>query len=507
MDDSDTPNEDGNRPAITAAKATAPSRGGRPRRTVFPDKPPRETRTALRKLRHEIGIGLPVIEHLQQEHPNDPTAQLAGFFVQFLIPAATGRKRPVAIKTRAKYLHIMRRVLASLRELNMRIRNLTELSARQVLAVHRQWEADGASDSSLAMLNTVLRRFGVWMGKPAMTPPLSELLVDPRRGRRSTSASKPRSWESRNIDPEALFKKMEAECRVQELQMRLGLAFGLRVEEQLMFRPHESDKGDKLWVHRGTKGGRWREVDIREPWQRDLLERAKVLAARHPKGILAAKAWRTLQQAKDHYYYLCRKIGLKADGRFPSTPHGARHSFAIREYEGASGHRAPVLGGELVPRPTDLRMRQHLVEQLGHGRVSATAAYIGTVAHMTALDRKREKCLKEREQLLAGDDMLQSLSRQAKVQTFCLAGAAATGDPMGSLGLILCEAPEPISDDLLRAILARAGELLQTKYIPTDRRCIACSGLATFEIRALGRFASVSPGRLLAPGQLPLELE
>lgn len=224
------------------------------------------------------------------------------------------------------------------------------------------------------MLNTVLRRFGVWMGKPTMTPPLPELLADPRRGRRSTSATKPRSWESRKIDPEALFNKMQAECEVQEVQMRLGVAFGLRVQEQLMLRPHESDKGDRLWVHRGTKGGRWREVDIREPWQRDLLERAKVLAARHPKGILAARAWRTLQQAKDHYYYLCRKVGLKADGRFPGTPHGARHSFAIREYEKASGRRAPVLGGEKLPPTVDRQVRQHLAEQLGHGRVSATAA-------------------------------------------------------------------------------------------------------------------------------------
>jgi integrase len=461
----------------------------------------------LRKLRHEIGIGLPVLQELQRQHPDDPVAQLAGFFREFRIPAATGRKRAVAIKTRAKYFHIMHRVMASLRELNMRNRNLTDMTTRQVRAVAGQWVADGASDSSLAMLTTVLRRFGVWIGMPAMTPPRSELLADPSRGRRSTSATKPKSWESRNIDPEALFRKMETQCEVQEVQMRLGRAFGLRVEEQMMFRPHESDRGDKLWIHRGTKGGRWREVDITEPWQRELLERAKVLAARHPKGILAAKAWRTLQQARDHYYYLCRKIGLKADGCFPSTPHGARHSFAIREYEKNSGHRPPVVGGERLPPAIDLRVRQHLAEQLGHGRISATSAYIGTVAHMTAIDRRRHRRLAEREQLLGEDNTLQSLARQASVQTFCLAGNAATGDLVGPLELILCEGPESIGDDHLKAILARAGELLQTKCVPTDRRCIACSGLPTFEVRALGRFASVAVVPPPAPGQLQLELE
>jgi hypothetical protein len=178
----------GQSPADPATHA----RGGRPRRTVFPDREP--PRTALRKLRHEVGTGLPVLEALQKQHPDDQLAQLAAFFRDFRIPAATGRKRPVAIRTRAKYIHIMYRVMASLRELNMRNRNLTELSARQVRAVHRQWEAAGASDSSLAMLNTGLRRFSIWMGKqPAMTPPLPELLADPGRGRRSTSATKPRT--------------------------------------------------------------------------------------------------------------------------------------------------------------------------------------------------------------------------------------------------------------------------------------------------------------------------
>jgi integrase len=507
MDDTDARKPGHELMGKAPADAAVVSRGGRPRRTVFPDQPPPQSRTTLRKLRHEIGIGLPLLEELRKQHPDDHVAQLAGFFREFRIPAATGRKRPVAIKTRAKYFHIMHRVMASLRELNMRNRNLTEMSTRQVRAVHRQWEAAGASDSSLAMLNTVLRRFGVWMGKPALTPPLPELLADPRRGRRSTSATKPRNWESRDIDPGALFKKMAAECQVQELQMRLGLAFGLRVEEQLMFRPHESDKGNWLWVHQGTKGGRWREVDITEPLQRELLERAKLIAARHPKGILAARAWRTLQQARDHYYYLCRKVGLKADGSFRSTPHGARHSFAVGIYEKESGQRAPVIGGGPLPRLEDLRIRQHLAEQLGHGRISATAAYIGTVAHMTALDRRRDKCLEKRERLLAEDDLLQSLSRQANVQTFCLTGAAANGDTPGSLELILCEAPEPVSERLLKAILARAGELLQTRCIPTDRRCVALSGLATFEVRELGRRSSVSPGGPMSPGQLALELE
>jgi hypothetical protein len=279
---------------------------------------------------------------------------------------------------------------------------------------------------------------------------------------------------------------MRAQCRFAAMQLRLGWAFGLRVEEQLMMRPAESDKGNKLWIHRGTKGGRWREVDITEQWERDLIDEAKVMAASHPKGILAAHPSRTLEQARNHYYYLCRKIGLQAKGCFASTPHGARHSFAVRHYEREGGVPAPVLGGPMLPRGTDLKVRQRLAEQLGHGRASATAAYVGTVAHITACERKRNASLMEREQLLATDETLLALAREAKVRAVFLVGPAATGDPLGAQVDVLFDAIDPLSDLVLAAILGRVGELLHTRCVRVDRLWVETNGLATFEIPALG---------------------
>ncbi len=486
MKDSKTP-KPGHKPnGTTPADPAKRKRGGRPRRTVFPEKTSTKTRCPWRKLRREVGAGLPLVQQLQKEHPNDPFAQLAGFFREFRIEAATGRKRSVGFKTRHKYVHIMMRVLETLRGLNMRIRNLTELSAKQVRYVHRKWEADGASDSSLAMLNTVLRRFGVWIGKPQLAPPLRELVVNPERGRRSSSLVHPKTWESCGIDREAAFEKMRAQCPFAAMQLRLGWAFGLRVEEQLMLRPAESDKGDKLWIHRGTKGGRWREVEIKEQWERNLIDEAKALAASHPKGILAARPSRTLEQARNHYYYLCRKIGLQAKGSFASTPHGARHSFAVRHYELEGGAPAPVLGGPMLPRENDLKVRQRLAEQLGHGRASATAAYVGTVAHITACERKRNACLKEREQLLATDEALLALAREARLVGFFLVGPAATGDTLGPQTQVLCDTVQPLSDPMLAAILGRVGELLRIECELAERGWVESNGLATFEIRALG---------------------
>jgi hypothetical protein len=112
----------------------------------------------------------------------------------------------------------------------------------------------------------------------------------------------------------------------------------------------------------------------------------------------------------------------------------------VGEYQRGSEGKAPVLGGPRIPRELDRTVRKEVAEQLGHGRISATSAYIGTVAHMTRLDRKRTACLAEREQLLADDDALQSLAQAAGVQTFCLVGAGATGDKLPDVVLVVCEA-------------------------------------------------------------------
>jgi hypothetical protein len=271
------------------------------RRTVSPERAERLTTAVnLRRLKGEVGLALPLLEKLVRAHPDDPRAQIAGLFESLNIAAATGRARTVSIKTDQKYFRILNQALTTLRRLNMPVRNLGEMTARQVREVHRAWERARLSPSSLATLNTVLRRLGYWSGKPQMTPPLCKLLLDPENGRRSSSCSVPRTWESCHVNPPDLYKGMRAECAVATVQLRLGKTFGLRVEEQLMLYPVESHQGDVLVITRGTKGGRPRVIDIVGPEAFALVEEAKRLAASHPQRILASSADRTLEQARDH---------------------------------------------------------------------------------------------------------------------------------------------------------------------------------------------------------------
>jgi integrase len=472
---------------MKSLESRATSKRRRFTRAVATGKQRSSLAPAMRRMHKERGLGLPLLTKLKRDHPGDPFGQLVKFFQAFRIAAATGRKRQVSYRTEERYFDILRRVLQTLRdELNMKLQNLTELSTRHVCAVTRNWEAKGSSASDLALLNTVLRRFGIWMGKPDLAPLLADLLVDPGRAARSTSLTQPKTWESRGIDPEELFKAMDEQCEVTGLQLRLAWAFGLRLEEQLMFRPAEAHKGNVLVISRGAKGGRVREVKIRSPWEAELVERAKVLAAAHPQKVLAPLPPRRLSQARNHYYYLCRKIGFQGDGFFASTPHGGRHSFAVRQYKLGAGVPAPVLGGEMAPPAIDHATRLQLAEELGHGRPSATTAYIGTVRNMSALARKRMQRLQEIEMQLGTDPELQALTRQACITCFRLVGPAATGDRITAMVTVMCEAAQAIPQHLMDAILARLEALLGQACACIHSRAAGVNALPTFELRALG---------------------
>jgi integrase len=479
---------------------------GPPRRTGRRRQQPHAAIAPRRRLRSEVGLAVPLLEQLQREHRGDVYGQLVAFFDAFRITAATGRRRPVSFKTRDKDFNTLRRVLHTLRDLNMRNQNLGDLTQRQVRAVTRAWESAGLSASSLTTMNTVLRRFGCWIGKPQLAPPLATLLLHPEAGVRPSSLVKPKTWESRGIAPEDVFTAMERECPVAAMQLRMGWAFGLRVEEQLMLRPHEAHRGDLLAITRGAKGGRVRDVPIQEPWELELVEQAKALAIAHPHRILASRG-RDLEQARAHYYYLCRKIGLYAKGRFPSTPHGARHSFATRRYQRNGGVPAPVLGGTMPPERLDRAVRKRVAEELGHCRPGITSAYIGSVPKLNAVAKRQHKRLVEREALLGSDPRLQELARQAGLGAFCLAGAAAIGDRLTGQALVLCEARQPLAEGLLKAILGRTSALLNVACVVTDRAAVRIGELATFEIPALAHGVLIPGSAPQLPGQLQLDVD
>lgn len=132
----------------------------------------------------------------------------------------------------------------------------------------------------------------------------------------------------------------------------------------------------------------------------------------------------------------------------------------------------------------DHATRLQLAEELGHGRPSATTAYVGTVRNMSALARKRIQRLREIELRLGTDPELQALTRQACVTCFSLVGPAATGDPLTAMATVMCEAAQTIPDHLMDAILARVQSVLGQPCARIHRRMVM-HALPTFELPAL----------------------
>jgi integrase len=425
----------------------------------------RKAPAVLKGLRKEVGAGLALLTKLARTYPGDAARQLSELFAQFNVAAATGRSRKVSFRTMEQYEEVLAKTLRDLADpaVNMRVQNLTELSAKHVRTATQIWVDRGCSASYLASQNSALRRLATWLGKPDAVPRLCDLVDDPRVYRRSYSALTSKNWETMGIDIDKVFADMDALCPITGLQLRLILVNGLRAREAMMFKPAEADKGDSLLVTGGTKGGRTRTIPVDNPVQRDILERCKAVAKGNARGLVTPRPGKSVRSNLDHFYYLLKKIGVTKK-QLGVTPHGLRHTYAARKYEEATGMKSPVDGGGEVSREADHIARLTISQLLGHSRKTITSAYLGT--HQT-INRARMANLRNLLEKLEGDVALKTVVDQARVGTLYVVGPAAEGRPLeGSilLGFELRESGQVDAEEVAKAIERRVGEIL---------RCIA----------------------------------
>jgi len=155
--------------------------------------------------------------------------------------------------------------------------------------------------------------------------------------------------------------------------VELQAAFGLRREEAIKFSPSFADRGDRI-VLKGswTKGGKPREIPIRNEAQREALARAHTVAK---AGALIPPALRYVDQLR-RYEGQVAAAGL-------SKLHGLRHAYAQQRYLELTGRPAPAAGGKVSAALTaeekqaDLLVRLQISQELGHEREQITAVYLG----------------------------------------------------------------------------------------------------------------------------------
>ncbi len=156
------------------------------------------------------------------------------------------------------------------------------------------------------------------------------------------------------------------------MSLRLQAAFGLRRAESIKIQPVWADRGNQLVLKASwAKGGRAREIPIRNEEQRRELDAAKSLAG---KGSLIPAGLSYVDQLR-RFEHQCAAAGIH-------RVHGHRHQYAQVRYRELTGWAAPAAGGprskELTPeqREVDRQARVTISEELGHGREQITAVYL-----------------------------------------------------------------------------------------------------------------------------------
>ena len=151
-----------------------------------------------------------------------------------------------------------------------------------------------------------------------------------------------------------------------------------RVKEAVMFSIYAAERKSGLWLDRGTKDGLGRSVPIETETQRAVLDMVREFMESRPHLNHLGWTDRSLEQSRDHFYYLARQVGLTRKG-LGVTSHGFRHGY-VHQLMISQGLIPPVKGGradQLPPAQRDAVMLQ-ASRALGHSRVSITPAYSGS---------------------------------------------------------------------------------------------------------------------------------
>ncbi len=396
-----------------------------------------------RVVRRNTGVLAKSVRQAQQRHANDIIKQVVYVMTNEDLPVSTGRKRRMSEGTQTSAKEGILRAVRELKQERMVIRNLDELGRKHVLALIKRWMADGQSYQNIQNKVSILRTFTTMMGKPSMIPRNEEYFawleregVDLLERRKSKVALEPKTWIAKNVDPMEVIGKMREEYPVVSLCLEAMLAFGLRAREATHLEPIGGDLGDSLHIREGSrggaKGGKSRTVPLSEDvalrtWQRDVLERAKVLARKHRQLKLAVPG-KDYEKMLRHFYYVCEKYGVTRAG-LGVLPHGLRHMYAGRRHLELTGLPAPVEG--TVPMAiyranADLVREgaQRLSLEMGHVRPTITGAYNGSVYTQSREEIARAKAWVERVEGCAG---LAAVLKLCGVRTVYLGGKAAQG--------------------------------------------------------------------------------
>jgi integrase len=241
-----------------------------------------------------------------------------------------------------------------------------DIKGRHVNFLLQHWQAEGVSDRTIRNRLSVLRWWCAKVGRAGVMPESNAAYaLAPRQYVAKVS-------QARDLPRPRLVQIEDAYVR---MSLELQEQFGLRREESIKMRPWQADEGYQLRLQASwTKGGRPRCIPILTAAQRDVLDRAKGLVKVKTAALI--RGYERYSTQLNRYTYWCRQVGL-------NKLHGLRHAYAQRRFLALAGFPCPACGGPshraltAEQREADEDARMLLTEEMGHQRVSITAAYLG----------------------------------------------------------------------------------------------------------------------------------
>lgn len=304
-----------------------------------------------------------------------------------------------------RFLMLHRILVIELHVLGYQIERVEKLKPKHVAALIPYWEAQGLSAGTMQNRLAALRFLCRVLHKLDCLPSVPEtLLSDARRWRRTGATTREKTLSAAGLDPQEVLARINrADPRVC-VQLLLTWVLGLRRKEAAMLKPHLDDRGDRVYVRRGTKGGRPRDVALKLPppeiieavrrgaplpdrysimavdeTAREVLALAKLFAPRRGSSLIPGD-W-SLRAWLRHFTHVCAYHG-RLTRRHGATPHSFRHEYLNGRYEAISGLVRPLRREHELTREQqrlDRFARQVVAEDAGHGIARKAGAYIGAV--------------------------------------------------------------------------------------------------------------------------------
>ena len=274
------------------------------------------------------------------------------------------RNRDGSYSTQAGRHRALQLIAKQLDKAGFRKMTVQSLKPKHVEALVKQWQVEGLNPGTIKNRLSAIRWWAEKIDKPAIVARSNDHYGIDRR----CFVSK----QSKAVDLTAqqLNKITDPSVRI---SLELQKAFGLRREEALKFSPAYADKGDHIRLKASwTKGGKQREIIIRNEEQRAVLQRAHRLAG---NGSLIPADRTYIQQLKI-YERQTLKAGL-------SKLHGLRHLYAQQRYQELTGWLAPAAGGKTSKalsrqeKGQDRSARLQISKELGHNREQVVTIYLG----------------------------------------------------------------------------------------------------------------------------------